>query len=64
MEINVGKQDQQLRVIAGIVILVLGILFKSLWGLIGLVPLLTGLYRHCPGYTLLGKNTCRTEKID
>lgn len=57
MQINVGLAEQRTRIIAGIVIMVLGILFKSLWGLIGLVPLITGLVRHCPAYTLLGKTT-------
>ena len=28
------------------------------WGLIGLVPLATGLFRWCPAYTLLGMDTC------
>jgi hypothetical protein len=28
------------------------------WGLIGLVPLGTGLFRFCPAYTLLGIRTC------
>jgi len=31
---------------------------KSLWGLVGVVPLLTGLVGNCPLYTLLGINTC------
>jgi hypothetical protein len=28
------------------------------WGLVGLVPLLTGLMNFCPLYTVLGLNTC------
>jgi len=28
------------------------------WGWIGLVPLLTGLIRWCPLYTVLGFNAC------
>ena len=28
------------------------------WGWVGLVPLLTGLVRFCPAYTLLGFNSC------
>jgi hypothetical protein len=31
---------------------------KSLWGLLGLVPLMTGLAGYCPLYQLLGLNTC------
>ena len=31
---------------------------KSVWGLIGIVPLATGLIGSCPVYTLLGFSTC------
>ncbi|MCW8957049.1 MAG: DUF2892 domain-containing protein, partial [Gammaproteobacteria bacterium] len=31
---------------------------KTLWGLIGLVPLITGLFGFCPAYKLLGMSTC------
>ena len=31
-----------------------------LLGLIGIVPLATGLFRWCPAYALLGLNTCGT----
>ena len=51
--------DRTLRVVLGIVLL--AIVFvgpKTLWGLVGLVPLLTGLVGSCPVYTLLGISTC------
>jgi hypothetical protein len=32
------------------------------WGLVGLVPLLTGTFRFCPAYTLIGVNTCPMQK--
>jgi len=28
------------------------------WGLIGIVPLATGLMGSCPAYSLIGVNTC------
>lgn len=31
---------------------------KTPWGLVGLVPLATGLIGSCPLYTLLGISTC------
>ena len=31
---------------------------KSLWGILGAVPLLTGLLGSCPLYTLFGISTC------
>lgn len=32
---------------------------QSMWGLLGLVPLATGLLGSCPLYTLFGVGTCR-----
>lgn len=61
MKNNVGGTDRMLRVIAGVVILALGVYYGSWWGLIGLVPLLTGLTRSCPLYTMIGVNTCNTK---
>ena len=47
---NIGRTDKIVRVIAGIVIAALGIYFKSWWGLIALVPLLTAAIGNCPLY--------------
>lgn len=56
---NVGKADQVIRIIAGLILLSLVFIGpKTLWGLIGLVPLVTGLFGFCPAYKLLGMNTC------
>ena len=50
MNTNVGKYDRLARIIGGTVILAIGLYFKSYWGLIGFVPLFTGLVRWCPLY--------------
>ena len=34
---------------------------QTMWGFIGLVPLLTGLVGSCPLYTLFGISTCRKK---
>lgn len=47
---NVGKTDRIIRAILGLVIIGLGVYFKSYWGLIGLVPLLTAYISWCPAY--------------
>ena len=56
---NEGKTDRFLRVITGIILLSLVFIGpQSLWGLIGIVPLATGLLGNCPLYSILGINTC------
>lgn len=57
MKPNVGSADRIARFILGAVIIVLGIYFKSWWGVIGVVPILTGLLNFCPAYSLLGIST-------
>lgn len=63
MKLNVGGIDRMLRIIAGLALIGLtlaGII--GAWGWIGVVPLLTGLFKFCPAYTLLGMNTCPMEE--
>lgn len=59
MKMNVGSTERMLRVIAGIIIIGVGVYYQSWWGVIGVVPLLTGLFRFCPLYSILGVNTCQ-----
>ena len=59
MKINIGSTERLLRIIVGVVIIALGIYYGSWWGVIGLVPLLTGLSRFCPLYSMLGMDTCK-----
>ncbi|MBP2280077.1 hypothetical protein RCH20_000429 [Psychrobacter sp. PL15] len=59
MNINVGSTDRMLRIVAGLVVIGLGAYYQSWWGVVGLVPLLTGTFRFCPLYTMLGTNTCK-----
>lgn len=62
MKCNVGKTDRLLRIIIGLVILVLGYIYSNWWGLIGLIPLLTGLFRWCPAYLPCKISTDKSEK--
>jgi hypothetical protein len=55
---NVGGLDRMLRIAAGVVVLALAFGPLGWWGLIGVVPLATGLLRWCPAYSLFGLNTC------
>ena len=63
MKINVGSRDRILRIIAGLALIALaaaGII--GVWGWIGVIPLVTGIFRFCPAYTLLGISTCPAKK--
>lgn len=59
---NEAGWDRAARVVLGLVLL--SLLFvgpRTWWGLIGLVPLLTGLVGYCPLYQVFGLNTCPLE---
>ena len=60
---NEGTIDRVIRVLVGLGVLSLVFVGpKTLWGLLGVVPLLTGLLGRCPLYTLLGIKTCPVTK--
>ena len=61
MTTNIGTVDRVVRVVVGLVIIGVGICFRSWWGLIGLLPLLTAVVRFCPAYVPFGISTCPTE---
>ncbi|MCG8381900.1 MAG: DUF2892 domain-containing protein [Gammaproteobacteria bacterium] len=60
---NEGSTDRIIRVIIGLALLSLTVVGpQSPWGLIGLIPLITGLVGFCPLYKLFGLNTCPIRK--
>lgn len=63
MKANVGGIDRILRIVVGLALIgatLAGML--PVWGWIGVVPLVTGLFKFCPFYPLLGMSTCPMEK--
>ncbi|MCC6158417.1 MAG: DUF2892 domain-containing protein [Deltaproteobacteria bacterium] len=63
MPVNEHMVERVVRVIAGVAILSLTVIGpKSLWGLIGLAPITTGLLGSCPLYTVFGISTCPMKK--
>ena len=65
MKTNVGTVDRTLRIVGGLVLLSLFFFLEGsarYWGLVGLLPLATGVFRFCPAYTLFGVNTCSNGK--
>ncbi|MBN9469404.1 MAG: DUF2892 domain-containing protein [Bosea sp.] len=63
---NVGGIDRLLRIVVGLVLISLIFVVEGgvrWWGLVGLVPLLTGLFQTCPLYSVFGLNTCPLRNI-
>jgi sulfite exporter TauE/SafE len=57
MKCNVGKTDRAVRIVAGVVMIAVGLYFQNWWGAIGIVPIATGLLRWCPAYLPFGIKT-------
>lgn len=63
MKANVGGFDRIARILAGLVLIGLAVSgMIGVWGYIGIVPLVTGLFKFCPFYPLLGLNSCPTKQ--
>lgn len=55
--------DRAIRVILGIALLSLVVIGpKTMWGLLGLIPLITGLVGSCPLYRIFKINTAEMQK--
>ena len=61
MKKNVGNLDRVLRLILGLVIIALGFINQSWWGLVGIIPLFTAAVGWCPAYLPFGISTCKTD---
>jgi len=66
LKTNVGTIDRAFRIIVGVALLAVFFMFPDAswrwWTLIGIIPLLTGLVKNCPLYTVLGVSTCSARK--
>ncbi len=63
MKPNIGSIDRAVRIMLGCACLGAGYYFKTWWGLVGVVPILTALVRFCPAYLPFGLSTCsRSEQ--
>lgn len=61
MKRNVGPTDRIIRLILGVIIILLGVVFNSWWGLIGVLVFLTGLVGWCSLYSLFGISTSKIK---
>ncbi|HTP27069.1 MAG TPA: DUF2892 domain-containing protein [Anaeromyxobacteraceae bacterium] len=58
---NEGTADRVIRVVLGVALLSLTLVGPSTpWGLVGLVPLVTGIVGFCPIYRFVGVKTTGT----
>jgi hypothetical protein len=56
---NEGTLDRAVRIVLGLILLSLIFIGPQTWfGLIGLVPLATGIVGFCPLYRVFGLRTC------
>jgi hypothetical protein len=62
MNANVGDIDRTIRIVLGLAIIAAGVYFKSWWGAVGIVPLLTATIRWCPAYLPFGLSTRGSRK--
>lgn len=65
MKTNMGGTDRTVRVVVGLAVLSLLFILEGnarWWGLVGLVPILTGLVGVCPAYLPFGISTCSAPK--
>ncbi|MDQ3263138.1 MAG: DUF2892 domain-containing protein [Myxococcota bacterium] len=64
-DVNEATWDRMLRIVLGVGLLALVFIGpKTWWGLLGLVPLLTGLIGRCPLYRAFGISTCGVSRTD
>ncbi len=62
MKCNVGKTDRILRAVAGVAVIITGVIFGSWFGAIGAVLLFTAAIGWCPAYVPFKLDTtCNTD---
>lgn len=61
MKVNMGSLDRGLRIVVGAVLIAAVFFIEGpmrWWGLVGIVPFLTGVLGSCPVYSIFGISTC------
>ena len=63
MKCNIGMADRIIRIVVGLVIVALGVYYNNWWGVVGIIPLATGIFKWCPLYVPLKISTiCKKEE--
>ena len=58
---NVGNLDRSIRIIVGVALIVWASAGGPTWAYVGVLPLITGLFRFCPAYSLIGCKSCKCD---
>ena len=61
MKCNVGPIDRLLRIIVGLIVAIIGVVFDNWWGLLGIPLIATGLFRLCLFYLPFNISTAKKE---
>jgi hypothetical protein len=61
MEKNLGNSDRIFRLAIGLAIIIIGLVAKSWWGLIGIPFIVTAVSGTCFAYIPFGVNTCKYD---
>ena len=64
MHHNVGGIDQILRIVLGVVICTIGVIYNNWWGMVGLIPLVTGTMSWYPLYNLVGLSSPKISESE
>lgn len=64
MHHNVGGIDQILRIVLGVVICTIGVIYNNWWGMVGLIPLVTGTMSLSQLYNLVGLSSLKISESE
>jgi len=62
MKCNIGKTDRIVRISIAVLIFIVGIIFQTWWGLLGLIPLLTAITGFCGLYVPFNISTVKKSE--
>jgi len=62
MKCNIGKTDRNIRIIIAVLIFIVGIIFQTWWGLLGLIPLITAITGFCGLYVPFNISTVKKSE--
>lgn len=62
MKQNVHNTERVIRILIGLGLISLVFVGpQTVWGWLGVIPLVTGIIGWCPPYAMLGISTCKTK---